>query len=118
MCYNTKGTLEMKLSKTGDVPLTTLGLEKMRSDLGFAGANARMLYQPDRSKASDPKWLLTQLPELIRTATQIATFKAGDKRKTTHQHLFPPKVLSDKFELASDCCCMQEPMLNTADATQ
>ena len=27
-------------------------------------------------------------------------------------------VLSDEFELASDCCGMQEPMLNTADATQ
>jgi hypothetical protein len=23
--------------------------------------------------------------------TQLATFKAGDKRKTTHQHLFLPK---------------------------
>jgi len=27
-------------------------------------------------------------------------------------------VLSDEFELASDCCGMQEPGLNTADATQ
>ena len=66
----------------------------MRPDLGYAGAKARMLYQPDRSKASDPKRLLTQLPELILTATQIATFKAGDKRKTIHQHLFLPKDYS------------------------
>jgi len=84
----------MKLIKTGDVPLTTLGLEEMRSDLGFAGANARMLYQTDRSKTSDPKRLLTQLPDLVRTATQLATFKSGDKRKTTHQHLFLPKDYS------------------------
>jgi len=84
----------MKLIKTGDVPLTTLGLEEMRSDLGFAGANARMLYQPDRSKTSDSKRLLTQLPDLARTAAQVATFKAGDKRKTTHQHLFLPKGYS------------------------
>ena len=35
-----------------------------------------------------------QLPDLVRTATQIATFKAGDKRKTTHQHLFLPKDYS------------------------
>ena len=84
----------MKLIKTGDVPLTTLGLEEMRSDLGFAGANARMLYQPDRSKTSDSKRLLTQLPDLVRTATQIATFKAGEKRKTLHQHLFLPKDYS------------------------
>jgi len=66
----------------------------MRSDLDYAGAKARMLYQPDRSKASDPKRLLTQLPDLLRTATQIATFKAGDKRKTLHQHLFLPKDYS------------------------
>ena len=86
--------LEMELITTGDLPLTPLGLEKMRPDLGYAGAKARMLYQPDRSKASDPKRLLTQLPDLVRTAAQVATFKAGDKRKTTHQHLFLPKDYS------------------------
>ena len=37
-------------------------------------------------------WL--KLANLIRTATQIATFKAGAKRKTTHQHLFLPKDYS------------------------
>ena len=63
-------------------------------DLGYAGASVRKLFQSDRSKASDPKRLLTQLPELIRTATQLATFKAGDKRKTIHQHLFLPKDYS------------------------
>jgi hypothetical protein len=86
--------LEMELIKTGDLPLTPLGLEKMRPDLGYAGASARKLFQSDRSKASAPKRLLTQLPDLVRTATQIATFKAGDKRKTTHQHLFLPKDYS------------------------
>jgi len=86
--------LEMELIKKGDLPLTPLGLEKMRPDLGYAGASARKLFQADRSKASDPKRLLIQLPELVRTATQIATFKAGDKRKTTHQHLFLPKDYS------------------------
>jgi len=74
--------------------LKPLGLEKKKPDLGYAGAKARMLYQPDRSKASDPKRLLTQLPVLVRTATQIATFKAGDNRKTPHQHLFLPKDYS------------------------
>ena len=74
--------------------LKPLGLEKKKPDLGYAGAKARMLYQPDRSKASDPKRLLTLLPDLLRTVAQIATFKAGDKRKTTHQHLFLPKDYS------------------------
>jgi hypothetical protein len=86
--------LEMELIKKGDIPLTPLGLEKMRPDLGYAGASARKLFQSDRSKASAPKRLLTQLPDLVRTATQIATFKAGNKRKTTHQHLFLPKDYS------------------------
>jgi hypothetical protein len=66
----------------------------MRPDLGYAGAKARMLYQPDRSKASDPKQLLTQLPVLVRTTVQIATFDAKVKRKTPHQHLYLPKDYS------------------------
>ena len=86
--------LEMELIKKGDLPLTPLGLEKMRPDLGYAGASARKLFQSDRSKASEPKRLLTQLPDLLQTATQIAIFKAGDKRKTLHQHLFLPKDYS------------------------
>ena len=52
--------LEMELIRTGDLPLTPLGLEKMRPDLGYAGTSARKLFQSDRSKASDPKRLLTQ----------------------------------------------------------
>ena len=66
----------------------------MRSDLGYAGAKARMLFKPDRSKASDPKRFLTQLPTLVRTTVQIATFKAGNERKTPHQHLYLPKDYS------------------------
>ncbi|MDA9940179.1 hypothetical protein N9C37_06905, partial [Planktomarina temperata] len=62
--------LEMELIKTGDLPLTPPGLEKMRPDLGYAGASARKLFQSDRSKASDPKRLLTQLPTLVRTTVQ------------------------------------------------
>ncbi|XAT58463.1 hypothetical protein GN241_14505 [Rhodobacteraceae bacterium IMCC1335] len=84
--------LEMELIKKGDIPLTTLGLEKMRPDLELSKEAIKKLVQ--RSKASNPKRLLTQLPDLVRTATQIATFKAGDKRKTTHQHLFLPKDYS------------------------
>ena len=86
--------LEMELIKTGDLPLTPLGLEKMRSDLGYAGAKARMLFQPVRSKASDPKRLLTQLPTLVRTTVQIATFDAKVNRTSTHRHLYLPKDYS------------------------
>ena len=86
--------LEMELIKRGDIPLTPLGLERMRPDLGYSGAKACMLFQPDRSKASNPKSLLFTLPTLVRTSTMIATFKAGNKRKTTHSHLFLPKEYS------------------------
>jgi len=85
--------LEMELIKKGDLPLTPLGLEKVRPDLGFAGASARKLFQSDRSKASDPKRLLTQLPVSVRTTAQIASFKAGDKRKTTHHTYSYPKTI-------------------------
>ena len=50
----------MELIKTGDLPLTPLGLEKMRSDLGLSKEATKSLYR--RSKANEPKQLLTQLP--------------------------------------------------------
>ena len=84
--------LEMELIRRGDLPLTPLGLEKMRPDLELSKEAIKKLVQ--RSKASNPKRLLTQLPDLVRTATQIATFKAGDKRQTIHQHVFLPKDYS------------------------
>ena len=52
----------------------------------------KSLYR--RSKSNEPKSVITQLPDLVRTATQIAIFKAGDKRKTTHHQLFLPKDYS------------------------
>ena len=76
------------------MPLTPLDLEKMHHDVGYTGASVRKLFQADLSKASNSKRLLTQLPTLVRTTTQIATFKAGAKRKTTHQHLYLPKDYS------------------------
>lgn len=84
--------LELELMRAGDLPLTSLGLRKMRPDLGYSEDAAKKVFQ--RSKASDPKALLKQLPPLFRNSVQIATFKAGDKRKTEHVHLFLPKGYS------------------------
>ena len=84
--------LEMELIKTGDLPLTPLGLEKMRPDLEMSKEAIKSLFR--RSNADEPKSLMLMLPDLLQTTTQIATFKAGDKRKTTHQHLFLPKDYS------------------------
>lgn len=84
--------LEMELIKIGDIPLTALGLEKMRPDLNLSEEAIKSLFR--RNKASNPKSLLSSLPALVRTTTRIATFKAGDKRKRTHEHLFLPKDYS------------------------
>lgn len=81
--------LDLEPVKTGHLPLTPLlGSEKVWRELGYAEGTARMLFQPDRAKASDPKQPLWLLPNLVRTTVQIATFKATIKLKATHQHLF------------------------------
>ena len=84
--------LEMELIKTGDLPLTPLGLEKMRPDLELSKEATKSLYR--RSKANEPTRILGALPTLSRTTVQIATFKAGNKRTKTHQHLYLPKNYS------------------------
>jgi hypothetical protein len=84
--------LEMELIKTGDLPLTPLGLEKMRPDLELSKEATKSLYR--RSKANEPTRILGALPTLSRTTVQIATFKAGNKRTKTHHHLYLPKDYS------------------------
>ena len=84
--------LEMELITRGDIPLTPLGLEKMRPDLGLTKEAIKSDYR--RSKSDNPKLFLASLPALVRTSTMIATFKAGNKRKTSHSHLFLPKNYS------------------------
>ena len=84
--------LEMELIKKGDLPLTPLGLEKMRSDLEMSKEAIKSLFR--RSDADEPKSLILMLPDLVQTTTQLATFKAGDTRKTPHQNLFLQKDYS------------------------
>ena len=91
--------LEMELIKTGDLPLTPLGLEKMQDNLGLSKGAAKKLFQ--RSKASDPKQLLTQLPTLVRTTAQIATFDAKVNRTSTHRPSSYPKTTRAVPPLAS-----------------
>jgi hypothetical protein len=84
--------LEMELIRTGDLPLTPLGLEKMRPDISLSKEARKSLFR--RSSVDEPKSLMLMLPDLLQTTAQIATFKSGDKRKTYHQHLFLPKDYS------------------------
>ena len=62
----------------------------MRPDLGLSKEAIKSCI---KQKASDPKRLLSQLPDLVRTTRSIATFKAGDKRKTTPPAPIPPEGL-------------------------
>ncbi|MDA9324230.1 hypothetical protein N9Q56_00985, partial [bacterium] len=78
--------LEMELIRTGDLPLTPLGLEKMRPDLGLSKEATKSLYR--RSKANEPTRVLRALPTLARTTVQIATFDVKVKRTSTHHHLY------------------------------
>ena len=50
-----------------------------------------MLY---RTWLTGVECMYNAVPVVVRTIVQIATFKAGAKRKTTHQHLFLPKDYS------------------------
>ena len=84
--------LEMELNQKGDLLLKPSGLEKMRPDLEMSKEAIKSLFL--RSNADEPKSLMLMLPDLLQTTTQIATFKAGDKRKTNHHHLFLPKDYS------------------------
>ena len=84
--------LEMELIKTGDLPLTPLGLEKMRPNSEMSKGAIKSLFR--RSDADEPKSLLLVLPNLLQTSAQIATFKAGNKLKTPYRYLFLPKAYS------------------------
>ncbi len=78
--------LEIELIRHGHVPLTPLGLEKMRPDLAKNRQLAEKLLQ--RSKITDPE-RLRSLPELVRAGLFIVEFEAENAGRTnTHQHLF------------------------------
>ena len=78
--------LEYEFLKAGNIPLSPLGLLKLRPDLATNEDAARMMLK--RSAISDPE-RLKALPSLQRWGLIIVEFKAENKgRKRTHQHLF------------------------------
>ncbi len=85
-------TLALELMKKGSVPLSGLGLLKMCPYLGLSKAAAKKVLH--RAGASEPQRILRSLPDPLKPTTQIATFKAGEKRKSAHSHLFLPKNYS------------------------
>ena len=78
--------LEYEFLKAGNIPLTPLGLFKLRPDLtGSEDSGRKML---ERSAISQLERLKV-LPSLQRKGLIIVEFRAGNKGRTrTHEHLF------------------------------
>ena len=78
--------LELELIRRGNIPLTPLGLLKMRPDLASNNEQAKKLLQ--RSSVTDPSRLMA-LPELVRAGLFVLEFDAENAGQTnTHRHLF------------------------------
>jgi hypothetical protein len=78
--------LELELIRRGNIPLTPLGLLKMRPDLAGSSSQAEKLLQ--RSNVRDPS-RLRSLPELVRAGLFVLEFDAENAGRTnTHRHLF------------------------------
>ena len=78
--------MEYEFLKAGNIPLTPLGLLKLRPDLATNEDAARMMLK--RSDISDPE-RLKAIPSLQKHGLIIVEFKAKNNgRKRKHQHLF------------------------------
>jgi hypothetical protein len=78
--------LEFELIKHGNIPLTPLGLTKMRPDLVTSIANAEKLLQRSKVRTTSR---LKATPELVRCGMFIVEFEAENAgRWNAHQHLF------------------------------
>jgi hypothetical protein len=83
--------LEFELIKHGNIPLTPLGLAKMRPDLVTSIAHAEKLLQRSKVRTTSR---LKAIPELVRCGMFIIEFEAENAgRWNAHQHLF---IVSDQ----------------------
>jgi hypothetical protein len=84
--------LEIELMRNGNVAPIEKGVTKMHLNWNLSLDSAKKAIT--RSWESDPRQQIAMLLSLLRNTAQLATFKAGEVRKTTHQHLFLPKIYS------------------------
>lgn len=78
--------IEIELIRKGNVPMTPLGLLKMRPDLVSTASNAEKILQRSRVRTLSS---LRALPRLSRSGLVVIEFKATNKGRTkTHRHLF------------------------------
>lgn len=85
------GKLELELMKHGNIPLTPLGILKMRPDLASGEEHAKSILK--RSNLVGPK-ALAAMPDLVRSGMMIIEFEAENAgRWNKHKHLF---ILKDQ----------------------
>ena len=84
--------LELELIRKGNIPLTPLGLMKMRPDLAKTRDQARWLL--NASSLALPSNGVAALPTLWRSMLLLVEFQAGDARRRTHSHLFAGRNMS------------------------
>ncbi len=78
--------LEKELLDKRNLPITALGIVKMRPDITDNNDTAKKMLR--RSSVTDIRTLAAVLPDLASATILVATFKAGDGRRTEHKHLF------------------------------
>jgi hypothetical protein len=78
--------LEKELLDKRNLPITALGIIKMRPDITENNDTAKKMLR--RSSVTDIRTLAAVLPDLASATILITTFKAGDGRRTEHKHLF------------------------------
>lgn len=78
--------LEIELIRKGNVPITPLGLLKMRPDLVSTASNAEKILKRSRVRTLSR---LRSLPRLSRSGLVMVEFEAKNNGRTkTHRHLF------------------------------
>ena len=78
--------LEKELLDKRNLPITAQGVVKMRPDITDNNDTAKKMLR--RSSVTDIRTLAAVLPDLASATILVATFKAGDGRRTEHKHLF------------------------------
>ena len=89
--------LEKELLDKRNLPITALGIVKMRPDLADNTNSAKQMLR--RSSVTDIRTLAAVLPDLASATILFATFKAGDGRRTEHKHLFLPELASAELNV-------------------
>ena len=82
-------TLEQALLENRHVALSPQAYSRQ---FGVTLDNAKKIIK--RSGADTPESLLRFMPTLAKASVMLATYKAGDKRKTEQKHLFTPTQFS------------------------